>query len=345
MTIQKIKTLAACGIALAAGVGMAAADRTDDKAASTIIQLKALDDFRAEAMRKPERAYGSYFSEDVRVSWKRKVSDGLSDTLMSDFFMGAVVMPGPTGKDEGLGALYNPWWDGLLLFKLKTVVGGKPQTDVARISEFYLLSGETFRGEASETESNEVAYRTVVAEKDPLSVELWKVMSATQKRFESLFPCEGRVSYGKFAPVLMKLDPDQEMKRLQVRGGLRLKFTKMLLDNPAAVGKATVFTGLVRDGNHAQLFSYFRDKNCFGLLETLSELPPLFRKDFIPYGYVPTTQGTQYLFVNRRVPRIYATVAVPTDVKSRPASLEWYDLAQSEKLLAAWRNNGKEASK
>lgn len=307
-----------------------------------ILQLKALDDFRQLGMETPAKAIKNYLTVGAETDWKIRVSGGLSDALLSDFFTGAVVLPGPAEKGQGVGALFNPWWDGLLLVRLdlngKTAAG----REGIAIRELNFLSGETFRGEKT---TEEISTKTVVPEKDPLSVEVWRVTSATVRRFETLFPDGAKVSYGKFALTLAGLDLSKEMERLQVRAGLRLRLTQIFLGDKSAVGKAAVFTGLIRNGNHFQLFSCFRDKDCFGLLRTLSEMPEMFRRDFTPYGYIATTEGAQHLFVNRRIPRLYALAAIPKDVKAKPASLEWYDLEQSGKLLEAWNANGKGVAK
>ena len=167
-----------------------------------------------------------------------------------------------------------------------------------------------------------------------------------RSRFEAAFPLDGPVSYGTFASTLATLDSSLEMKRIIARGALRLKFAQMLLKNGKDAFTATTLANLVRTGGHYQLFTYFQDKECFKMLRTLSEMPEVFRRDFMPYGYVPTEAGTQYLFVNRKVSRLYATAAVPVGVgKDKPASLEWFDLAQADELLKTWENARKEVSK
>ena len=308
--------------------------------------VKAVADFRAMGMDKPDRAAEMYLAQSAHAKWRVKVARELEQSLMADFFTGAVPMPGPQSTTEGLSALYNPWWDAILIFRLRPVEADASMIAHALISEFHFLSGETFRGEPVEKSHEDVRYRTVVPEDDPLSVEIWRVMSATKRRFEELFPVDGAVTYGAFAATLGTLDWVRERERIQVRGGLRLKFALMLMKDRAALGKSAVLANLVRTAGHYQLFTYFQDRDCFNMLRTLSEMPEVFRKDFIPYGYVPTEAGTQYLFVNRKVSRLYATAAVPAGVgKDKPASLEWFDLAQADELLKTWEKARKEVAK
>lgn len=308
--------------------------------------VKAIADFRTIGMDKPDRAAEMYLSQAAYSKWRVKVARAIEASMMADFFTGAVPMPGPQSPTEGISALYNPWWDAILIFRLKPIEADASALAHVSISDFHFLSGESFRVEPSEKSPEDVRYRTVVPEEDPLSVEIWRVMSATRKRFEGIFPVDGAVTYGSFGMMIATLDSSREMERIQVRGGLRMKFALMLVKDRSALGKSAVFANLVRTAGHYQLFTYFQDKDCFGMLRTLSEMPEVFRKDFIPYGYVPTEAGTQYLFVNRKVSRLYATVAVPAGVgKDKPASLEWFDLAQADDLLRTWEAAKKEVAK
>lgn len=308
--------------------------------------VKALADFRTTGMDKPDRAVEMYLSPAAQTKWRIMVARTLEASLMADFYTGAVPMHGPQSSVEGISALYNPWWDAVLVLRVNPIEADASALAHVSISEFHFLSGESFRGEVEEKNLEDVRYRTVVPDADPLSVEVWRVMSSTRKRFEEVFPIDGAVTYGALGTTLAMLDGSREMKRISVRGGLRLKFALMLLKDRSALGKSAVLANLVRTAGHYQLFTYFQDKDCFDMLRTLSEMPEVFRKDFIPYGYVPTEAGTQYLFVNRKVSRLYVTAAVPAGVgKDKPASLEWFDLAQADELLKTWETAKKEVSK
>ncbi|MGN0833642.1 MAG: hypothetical protein ACI4RD_08360 [Kiritimatiellia bacterium] len=296
--------------------------------------LCALGDFRNAAVEKASAVVARQFVPAAQTKWNADVAAEMDDRLLADFFRGAIAMTGPQTPDGGIGGLYNPWWDALLVMRLKPKENG-PEASFA-VTEFHFLSGETFRGEPVERDPKEISCRTVVPEGDPLSVELWRVVAATRRKFEQAFPMDGKVGWGGFASKLLALDRVREHQRIVARAALRLKLRQTILRDPAALGKSKVFENLVRTGNHYQLFTYFRDPNCFGVMRTLSELPAVFRQDFTLYGYVPTTEGAQYLYVNAKVPRLYATIAVPKDVGKRPASLEWFDLAQADDLLRVW---------
>lgn len=311
-----------------------------------MLYIGALGDMRFIAMDKPDRAVEMYFSPSAQSKWKLKVAREMESIMTADFFTGAIPLPGPQSVVESIAAFYNPWWDAMLLMRMRPVEATATSIAHVEVTEFHLLSGETFREEPPEKDDASIRITTVVPENDPISVEVWRSLSTVKKRFEVLFPLDGPVTYGAFASTLAMLDANLEMKRIIARGALRLKFAQMLLKNKKDAFTATTLANLVRTAGHYQLFTYFQDKECFKMLRTLSEMPDVFRKDFIPYGYVPTEAGTQYLFINRKVSRLYATAAVPAGVgKDKPASLEWFDLAQSDELLKTWESAKKEVSK
>ena len=173
-------------------------------------------------------------------------------------------------------------------------------------------------------------------ENDPLAVELWRVTSGTRKRFEELFPIEGQPNWGNATEFLFGLDNEREMQRIQTRSAVRLKLTLEFIKNAREVGIAAQIAELVRHGSHYRLCNHFTEQNSRPLLKTLSEMPEMFRKNFIPYGHVATADATLYIFINPKVPRLFATATLPNDRKKTPPSLEWYDLLQSNELLAAW---------
>ena len=67
-------------------------------------------------------------------------------------------------------------------------------------------------------------------------------------------------------------------------------------------------------------------------------MPGIFRKDFMIYGCINTPVGVQYLYINRVVPRLYATVVCTEKDGVRQNALEWFDLAQATELYAAWES-------
>lgn len=297
--------------------------------------------FRESAMEDPEKAVRFFFAESASQKWHAHVDPDFAVQQQSDFFTGSISLSGSQNPGGGIVGLYNPWWDTILLLKLEATGGDDKIRSAVGVSEFHLVSGETFRGEP-DTEG--VGTRTIVPEKDPLSVELWRVCSSTRSMFESYFPCESKPSWGKFGKVLLSRDTKREMERIQTRSVLRLQHSVGLLNNSRDAGIAAVLTRLARNGNLYELYKHFRLKESRPLLQTFAELPEMFRKDFTPYCYLPKKEATLYVLVNKKVPRLYVTVSLLANPTAATSSMEWYDLTQSDELLAAW-NNRKEVAK
>lgn len=301
-----------------------------------------LSAFRDSAAEKPKEAAEYWFAQDARLKWNNRVAANTTPMQLADFFTGGIMLSGGSARTGVVAGIYNPWWDAVLLLKMNVSESGSANGPQAQINDFHFFSGETFRGE--KVAGVPASIRTVVPEGDPLSVELWRVTSGTRRRFEELFPLERRPSWGKAAALIKNLDVQQEMERIQTRAGVRLKFMLTFLKNTHEVGVAAQIAELIRHGSHYRLCDHFREPTSRPLLKTLSEMPEMFRKDFIPYGRVATAEGTLYVFVNPKVPRLFATATLPRDRNKTPPSLEWYDLLQSDELLAAW-NNRKEVAK
>lgn len=297
-----------------------------------------LSAFRDSAAKNPENAAEYWFSMSARLKWNNSVVANTTAMQLTDFFTGGIMLCGGSGSGRvgAVAGIYNPWWDAMLLVKMNVVESGTWTGPSAQIKEFHFLSGETFRGEVPT--DTPASIRTVVPEGDPLAVELWRVASGTRKRFEKLFPLDGKPSWGRAAALIASLDDTKEMERIQTRAGVRLKLMLEFVKNTRDVGIAAQIVELIRHGSHYRLCDHFREPASRPLLKTLSEMPEMFRKDFIPYGRVATAEATLYLFVNPKVPRLFATVTLPRDRKKTPPSLEWYDLLQSDELLAAWNN-------
>ena len=136
-------------------------------------------------------------------------------------------------------------------------------------------------------------------------------------------------------------DRKLELDRIQVRAGLRLKLLSLQMKNVEAVGVAKRVTDLLRSSSVVMLKRHFTSPVHEFFCETFARLPKrAFRKGFVPYGYVPTSEGALYIFVNAHLPRLYATVSMPAGLvdgtTDKPAIFEWYDLDQAAEHLVAW---------
>ena len=301
--------------------------------------------FRESALEKPTAAIEYYFSESARSSWRIKIDSEMIAQQQSDFFLGSILLAGSQNEKGGIVGLYNPWWDGILLLQLDG--NGKGDDNDAKhssvqIAKYYFLSGETFRDEPP---SKEIATKTVVPQTDPMSVELWRVCAGTRKAFLDKFPLETNPSWDGCREMLMGLDHRREMERLQTRSALRMQHYLGHLKNKKSVGIGAYLQNLLREGSDLKLRQHFQEEHTQVLLNSFRELPKEFRKDFFRYCYLPTKDGTLYVFINKKMPRLYATVTMQTmPPTAKTTSLEWYDLIQCDELLNVW-NSRKEVAK
>ena len=307
-----------------------------DAEGRTLLYAGIVTALREVASDKPGQAVDFYFSDKAKQKWKLDIVPELDAIALADFFTAGILLSGPQDKSAGVVGVYNPWWDVILLLKLSPKEKGAEQSPHVEVVDFHLFSGETFRDEPVEKEETDIRRATVVPESDPISVEVWRVTSATRKRFETVLPLEGAVTFSKLNKTIGNLVKKREMDRIAVRAGLRLKLTLQLLKNGKAMGHAMLVKKMARNGNVLQLYSFFKEPGSRDMLRTFSELPEMFRKDFEVYGYVPTKAGTLYVAVNKKFSRLYVTATIPADVPKTPASFEWYDLTQADALLSAW---------
>ena len=144
--------------------------------------------------------------------------DAFGDERLRDFFIGAGIQVGPSDTDGCVCAMYNPWWDAVLLLELSGEPRpGKGIGKQARVDKLKLVGGEVFRGEAA---GGRPSVLTVVPDKDPLSVEIWRVEARTLARFRELCPLDGRVRFPRgFGAEAGTLG----WEAVQARSALRIK--------------------------------------------------------------------------------------------------------------------------
>ncbi len=285
------------------------------------------------------------FVDKAKRDWG-DVRAAFGDERLLDFFAGANLHMGPSKADGCVCAMYNPWWDAVLLMELE----GEPRPDgglanKAKVSRLKLVGGEVFRGEAL---PERPSVKTVVPETDPLSLEIWRVEARTLARFRALCPQTGQVRFPRgFGAGADELG----WEAVQVRSVLRLKlldeFAK-LDDYGRKPGSSKLvlasvrMRGALRLSGAPMLKKLFADPAHAFFCDTFAGLPQSVRQGFGLYGYVPSKEGTLFLFLNPSMPRVYATVSFPknreNDPKGLPVIFEWYDLAKAPDLLKAWED-------
>ena len=90
--------------------------------------------------------------------------------LLTDFFVGSMEITGSYDATSAVSAIYNPFWDTILLLEIKLPEEG----GYGSVTKFAMLAGETFRGETPA----KYPFTTVVA-RGPLFIELAIVFKKT----------------------------------------------------------------------------------------------------------------------------------------------------------------------
>lgn len=299
--------------------------------------------FRESAVSNAAGAVEYYFSPAAKDRWQTRVASEIEPPCLADFFRGTIELTGPQGTGGGVVGLYNPWWDALLLLRYTPADDGAKASPIP-VSDWRLVSGETFRGEKAHDNPRDISVTTVVPKDEPLSVALWRVCSGTRKAFGELFPSDGPVSWGKASSMLLKLDAKREMERIQARSAMRLHCMKRHLEDRQSLKVGAYAGQVLRLADAAHLKWHFQDGRTAAMVETFGKLPADLRKGLTQYCYVPDKNGALYLFINEKAPRFYATVSADATPTAKTTSLEWYDLAQCDELLNAW-NGGKAVKK
>lgn len=267
------------------------------------------------------------------------------DKTLLDFFMGAGMHIGPSDADSCVCAMYNPWWDAILLLELS----GEPKPGQgfekqAKVVKLKFVGGEVFRGEAV---GGRPSVLTVVPDKNPLSLEIWRVEARTLARFRELCPQAGRIRFPRgFGTGAGELG----WESVQARAALRLKllgeFAKLddygrKQGSSKLVLVAAKMQEALRNSDARMLRRHFPDQAHAFFCDTFAGLPGNIRKGFGLYGYIPSREGTLFIFLSPSMPRVYATVSFPrnreNDPKAGSVIFEWYDLAKAPELLKAWK--------
>ena len=351
--IPKQLLIAALAAVLPAGAASADEEPPPDAEVDAVLSrgaLLAMHTDWADALRRTAvsdaAALEPFFAVDAFDAWKEKTCDELDATQLADFFNAAQVLVGAFDDKGAALAFWNPFWDALLFVrsgdgKLSVPGGRFSESQTPRVNDFAWTSGESFRGEPSDSRLPRTA-TVVPGGTEPLSVSLWRVQAETVAKFNALYPPETSETV-RFRTGTGEPGSKEDWSRIRARSALRLRMAPMLASSRVDFAVASRCTGLLRNGALWQLRDHFRDKDHDFFCETLSGLPEQLRSEFELYGYVPTPEGTLYYFVETGVPRLFATVTVPAGRLDRAAgpevSMEWYDLDKAGELLDAWNED------
>jgi len=287
--------------------------------------IGTVTEFHRMAMGDPDVATEMYFENRCFRRWKQRMP--LKKAQLVDFFVGAMEITGSYDKENAVSAIYNPFWDTILLLELKLPeMGGK-----AVITKFAMLAGETFRGE----KPGKFPFLTVVS-KRPLFVELATVFSKTAEHFDKTFPQKTPPSLGEFAFSNL----EDELKLISLRSAMRLKQTKDLLANNDDARMMKALQIILQHGRRDDFRKLFWDGKYDTHIRTVMSLPEDVREQFILYSYCKKPNATVFTYIPLFMPRLVATVTIPKEDSEGPIkenspapTFEIYDLNDSESVL------------
>ena len=267
-------------------------------------------------------AVKALFSPRAEIRWKRLAAEYAEEQL-NDFFLGATILG---DKNLNYSALYNPFWDTILLLNST----GLP--DVPKVESFAFISGCKFRGEPYA--ENPADVEGTVPKANPYAVDLWNVTLRTTKHYKSVFDPKASTEMTR-----LMLNDAKDTERIQIRSAIRLKLFSMFLKNKAMEREAHRMSLYLTGGHEEKMMKYFKDGGA-SFVALFAKLDPRLREHFIPYCYFPGKEATLFVFFNRAMPRIIVTVTYPRKGISR--IMEWYDLNASEEYMAIWNKNKEE---
>ena len=328
---MSIKKITFCLAAILCCCGMSNASAQEKKLTGeqkTVVDFVKLtmtfDEFRKLAAEAPEKAAEGFFDTRTKLRWERLTKD-FSREQLRDFFLGALIFHGGFSTESAVAGFYNPWWDAILLTESSGLPG------IPKISKFYFLAGETFRGEKI-TEIPD--YSGVVSFKDPLSINVTKLQQKTLAAFNKLY---SSIKQNSLLEHPDSRDKDN-MKAIEMRSAIRLKLISELIANKAHYKEAWYLAQIMQTGVKRDFKQIFTVDGNQGIIQNFLGLNPELRRGFIPYGYVNSKNGRMYIFINYEVPRLFATASLGGGWRN--TIFEWYDFGLGDKLLEIWNSKG-----
>lgn len=276
--------------------------------------------FHRMAIGEPEIAAEKFLDNRCFRRWKQRM-EPLKKELLTDFFVGSMEITGSYDATSAVSAIYNPFWDTILLLEIKLPeMGG-----YGSVTKFAMLAGETFRGE----KPAKYPIKTVVA-KNSLFMELATVFSKTAEHFDKTFPQKATPSLGEFAVSNL----EDEMKLIALRAALRLKFIQKMLKNQEQAKIMKSMQIILQYGERDDFQQLFTDARDDKHICTVMALPDDVREQFVIYSYYEIKGVAVFAYIPLFMPRLIAFVKVPKEQSASP-SLEIYDLNNSAAIVEA----------
>ena len=298
-----------------------AQDREKLREVSRLLAVNAtVNKLKDGYIRKPEKHPSAFFRSIAGIKWRRMLKNsGFAPIFLSDLFTGASLMNGPSGEKCAIVALYNPWWDALLFFRLEAVENG-PQW---KISSFELQSGEDFRGERV---PGLPSIDSVIAQKGRQALVWMRLIKATRARFDAVFSGKKpeNCSFRNEFPPTSRLP-------VQLRAAARMKLHQAMLGNKGVIVEMSSFLLLLR-GVKAEKMKAVLKGSDLRTFRYFAALPVGFRRTMTCYGCWTTERQRLYLYISKMNPNIICLLYINVGVR---VNFEMFDLNDSEKYLDA----------
>lgn len=288
--------------------------------------IKVLYDFRQTAVGDPEAAVQRTFEDRCQRRWNLRVNNAFTKATLVDFFVGSAPVIGSFNQNHAVGALYNPFWDTLLL--LETNLDGQK----AAIAKFAFVTGETFRGEKKKAPDHPYRHPTVISIR-PLPVELASAFSKTVARFDKLFPPRGEPSLGDFALIPFDDELPLITERFQL---LTTLFYAVATKAPKEYKFLQEILAILQKGDRGMLFSSFNKVLYDRPVRSLLTLPRELRRQLVPYVILPNDKVTICAFIPLFNPTITVVITAPRDRK-QTVGIEVLNLNDSEDYLKLYK--------
>ena len=315
------KLLGMAVVSVMCAMAQTATDMPDSKELRPALRaMGTVTKFHRMAIGEPEIAAEKFFDNRCFRRWKQRM-EPLRKEFLTDFFVGSMEITGSYDATSAISAIYNPFWDTILLLELKLPEEG----GYGSVTKFAMLAGETFRGE----KPSKYPIKTVVA-KNSLFMELATVFSKTAAHFDKTFPQKAPPSLGEFAVSNL----EDELKLIGLRATLRLKFMAKMLKNQEQAKIMKSMQIILQYGDRddfRQLFTGARDDKH---ICTVMALPDDVREQFVIYSYYELKGVAVFAYIPLFMPRLVAFVKVPKEQSASP-SLEIVDLNDSAAIVEA----------
>ena len=296
-----------------------AQDREKLREVSRLLAVnEAVNKLKDDYIREPEKHSSVSFRSIVGIKWKRMLKNsGFAPIFLSDLFTGALLINGPFGEKCAVAALYNPWWDALLFFRLEAAENGPPW----KITSFELQSGEDFRGEPP---SGIPSIDPVIAQKGRQALVWMRLIKATRARFDAVFSGKKpeNCSFRNEFPPTSRLP-------VQLRAAARMKLHQTMLGNKGVIVEMSAFLQLLR-GVKAEKMKAVLKGNDLRTFRFFAALPVGFRRTMTYYGCWTTERQRLYLYISKMNPNIICLLYINAGVR---VNFEMFDLNDSEKYL------------